>query len=126
MGSGVAGAFYDLFWLYDLDDFGFAGIRFGIDDVNAGRAKSGHNQVTPLDVRMRSVWTKRRAACVPTEVMQLIARIWHIYLANNFTVPSRLRIYIYHRHRIGAPVLVRVERRDVGQGLRAPLHCQTR
>src|SRR5262245_1253324 len=121
MGSGVAGAFYDLFWLYDLDDFGFAGIRFGIDDVNAGRAKSGHNQVTPLDVRMRSVWTKRRAACVPAEVMQLIAGIGHIYLADHFPIGRRLWIYIHYRHRVGAPIFFRVERRDVGQVIRMTL-----
>src|SRR5262249_25057886 len=60
MGPGVAGAFHDFFRLDDLDDFGFAGIRFGIEDVNTRRAQPGHNQVTPLDVRIRSVWTNRR------------------------------------------------------------------
>src|SRR5215813_2748267 len=90
MGPGVSGAFHDFFRFDDLDDFRFAWIRFGIYDVNARRAQSGHNQVTPLDVRMWRVWTKRRTACVPAEVMQLIAGLGHIYLANNFTVRSRL------------------------------------
>src|SRR4029453_13113866 len=98
MGPGVAGAFHNLFRLYDLDDFGFAGIRFGIEDVNARRAQSGHNQATPLDVRMRSVWTKRRAAGVPAKVVQLIAGLGHIYLANYFPVGRGLRISIYYRH----------------------------
>src|SRR5262245_13850810 len=126
MGPGVAGAFHDLFRLDDFDDFGFAWIRFGIDDMNARRAQSGDNQVTPLDVRMRSVWTKRRAACVPAEVVQLIAGFGHIHLANNFAVGRRLGIYIYHHHRIGASIIVRVERRDVGQALRFSQHCQAR
>src|SRR4051812_48589546 len=47
---GVAGLRRDLFGLDRLDDAGPQGVGFGIDDVDARGAESGHDQVAALDM----------------------------------------------------------------------------
>jgi len=68
----------------------------GVDYVNSGGADPRHNQVTPFDVRMRRIWAKRRAARIPTEVVQLIAKLWHLHFADALPIRPRLRINIYN------------------------------
>ena len=70
----------------DFDDLWFPRIGLRIDDVNARGADPRHNQVTPLDVRMRRVRTQRRTARIPPKMVQLIAKFWHPDLPDALTV----------------------------------------
>ena len=54
---------------------GCDGSGFRIDDVDARRAQTRHDEIAPLDVRMRRERTERRAARVPAEMMQLVASV---------------------------------------------------
>src|ERR1700693_2381295 len=80
--TAVARARCDGFGLNHLYDFWFSRIGLGINNVNARRSYPRHYQVTPLGVRVRSVRTKASAASVPAEVMQFIADIGHVHLAD--------------------------------------------
>src|SRR5215475_5216599 len=81
----VARSAKDFLWLYDFDNLRLSRIRLGVEDVDAGRAQPGNDQVAALYVRMRSIGAQSRTACVPTEVMQLVAGLGHLDLAYNFS-----------------------------------------
>src|SRR5947208_13285252 len=72
----------NLFRFNHLNDLRFSRIRFDVNDVNTRRANPGHNQVAALDVRVGRIRTKRRAARVPAEMMQLVTKFWHPDLAD--------------------------------------------
>src|SRR6267378_1454685 len=62
------------FFRFDyLHDLGLARIGLRVDDVNTRRSESGHNEITTFNMGMGRIWTERRAACVPAEMVQLIA-----------------------------------------------------
>src|ERR1700719_2245119 len=65
-----------------FDNLELPWIRFGVDYIDARGAKPGGDQITPLDVRMWSVRTQRRAAGVPAEVMQFVSSVRHINTAH--------------------------------------------
>src|SRR5881394_330547 len=67
----------DFVRLNHFDYLGFSRIRLCINDVNARRAQARHNQVPALYVWVRRIRAKRRAACIPTKVMQLITELRH-------------------------------------------------
>ncbi len=75
VGPRVAGARDDLFGLDDAHDSRMRRIGFRVDDVDARRTQAGHDQVAALDVRARRERTQRRAARVPSEVVELVAGI---------------------------------------------------
>src|SRR5215510_4103029 len=66
---GIACAAKDFLRLDHFDDFRLAGVWFRVENVNARRAQSGHNQIAPLDVRVRRIRAQRRAACIPAKVV---------------------------------------------------------
>src|ERR1700722_7051121 len=72
VGRCVARLLNELLRLNHLYDLGMIGVRFRIQDMNAGRPNAGHNQVTTLHVGVRSLRAEARAARVPAKVMQLI------------------------------------------------------
>ena len=83
------------FFRFDhFDDLRFSRIGLGVDDVNMRGANSRHNQVTALDVWMRRVRAKRRTACIPAEMMKLIAKLRHPDLAYLPTVSARVWINV--------------------------------
>jgi hypothetical protein len=51
--AAVAGALGDVLRLDDLDDPRLRGIVLDVDDVDPRRAQAGHEEVAPLDMRMR-------------------------------------------------------------------------
>src|SRR5262245_48544462 len=80
--------------LDDFDDLWFPWIGLRVDDVNPRRSKTRYNQIPSFDMRMRRVRTERRTARVPSEMMQLIAKLWHLHFADTLPVCGRLRINI--------------------------------
>src|SRR5262249_39617247 len=77
MWSGVACPLGNIPRLDHLDDFRIRRIRLGIENMNARRPQTRHDEVAPLAMRMRRVRAEARGAGVPTEMMQLVADIGH-------------------------------------------------
>ena len=73
----VAGLFGDLLRLDHLDDLRVPRIGLGVEDVDARRAQPRHDQIAPLDMRMRRVRAEAGRAGVPAEMMQLVAGVRH-------------------------------------------------
>src|SRR5215510_4973465 len=71
--------------LDDFDDLWFPRVGLRIDDVNPRRPQPGDNQVAPFDMGMLRVRTQRRTARVPTEMMQLVTKLWHLHFADSLT-----------------------------------------
>ena len=94
----VSGPRDELFRLDHLHDFRLAGIRLGIEDMDARRADARHDQVTALHVGMRSVRAEAGAARVPAEMMQLIVAVRHIHLADDMAVAGRGGIDVHDAH----------------------------
>src|SRR5258708_932000 len=72
--------------LYHFDDLRISRVGLRIDDVNTRGADTRHDQVTPFDVRMRRIRAERRTTRVPTKVMQFIAKLWHLHLADSLSI----------------------------------------
>src|SRR5882757_1038397 len=85
----------NFFRLDHFDDFRFSRIRLGVDDMNTRRAQARHNQVPALDMWMRRIWTERRAARVPTEMVKFVAKLRHLGLADALAISARARINIH-------------------------------
>lgn len=115
----------DLFRLDDLEDFQVARIWLGLDDIDARRTQSGHDEITPLDMRMRSVRARAGAASVPTEMVQLIAGMRQVELADDRCIVRRARIDIDHGERV-RHLALRIEGGDVGERLGRSLGRQAR
>jgi hypothetical protein len=67
--AAVSGAGEDLFGLDRLDELRMVGIRFGVDDINAGGSKGGDNEVAPFQVRMGRKRAQGGTTSVPPEVV---------------------------------------------------------
>src|SRR5215510_14638094 len=112
---GIACAAKDFLGLNHFHDFGLARIRFGVENVDAGRAQPGHDQVAPLYVRVGSIRAQRRTAGIPAEVMQFIACPWHLNLADHTSEARRLRVDVHDGHLISSTIAVRIECSYVSQ-----------
>src|SRR5690606_29195739 len=77
VGARVAGTLGDLAWLDHLHDLRVSGIGLGIEDVDARGAQPRHDEIAALSMRMRSVRTETGRACVPAEMMELVAGVGH-------------------------------------------------
>src|SRR5215471_12280045 len=77
-----------------LHDFRIARIRLGIDDVYARRMDTRHDQIAAFYMGMRGMRAQTGAAGVPAEMMQLVAGIRHVNLANDTAVTWGRRIDI--------------------------------
>ena len=100
-----------------LTIFGLLRIRLGVDDVNARRAQARHDEVAPLHMRVGRVGAKAGRARVPAEMVQLVAGIRHVDLADDLRVGARAGIDVDDGYRVGL-LPVGVERRHIGQFLR--------
>src|SRR5688500_4399171 len=76
--AAVARLARDLFGLNHLYERGVAWVWRGVQDVDAGRAQTGHDQVAALDMRVGRGRAQRRAAGVPAEMVKLIAGVRHL------------------------------------------------
>ena len=74
------------------------------DELNAR-----HDEIAPLHVRMRRVGAEAGAAGIPAEVVQLVAGVWHVGLADEAAVAARIGIEIDDADRIGTSVRPRVD-----------------
>src|ERR1700694_5148676 len=81
--SGSRRQHFRLDYFYDLR---FPWIGLGVDNVDAGGTNSGDDEIAALHVRMRRVGAQACAACVPTEVVQLVAWVWHVHTSNDLAV----------------------------------------
>ena len=122
----VAGARRQGFRLDHFHDLRLLRIGLGVDDVDARGVDARNDQIAALDVRMRRIGAEARAAGVPSEMVQFVAGIGHVQLADQVAVSVRLRIDVHHAQRIGPLVAVGIQHRDVGQLLGRRLHGQFR
>ena len=58
-----------------FEEFRVLWIGLGVDHVDPREPKAGHDEITPLDMRMGGVGAKAGAASVSAEMVQLIAHI---------------------------------------------------
>src|SRR5579864_1558411 len=123
---GIAGLLDELFRLDHFHDPGMIGVPFGIQDVNPGRPDARYHQVSTLHMRVRVLRAEARAACVPTEVMQLVIALGEIYLANELAKSGGTRIDVNNADGVALPILTDVEQRDVGDAFRRSLHRHAR
>jgi hypothetical protein len=127
MRAAIARARRDFFGLDHFDDLRRARVRLGIDDVDARGAQAGHQQVTALDVRMGRIGAERRAASVPSEMMQFIAGIRHFEPSDHAGEARRPGIEVEHIYRVALSVLgIETEGRDVAQALARPFDRHSR
>ncbi len=80
------GAPKNFFRLDHFDYLRLSRIRLYVDDMHARRAQPRYNQVAALDVRMRRIRAKGRAARIPAEMVQLIAELRQGHLAHTLAV----------------------------------------
>ena len=80
----------DLRALYDLEQGRIAGIGAAIDNMQIGRAHTGHDQIFPLHARIAMA----RRARVPAHMMKLIANTRHLQTRNHLAVGRTLRVGI--------------------------------
>ena len=109
---GVAGPLGERLRLDHLHDLRLPRIGLRVEDVNPRRVDPRHDQVAPLHVRMRRVRAEARAARVPAEVMQLVAGVRHVGLADQPAVALRRRDRRRRRQSRRASVLSRVDERQ--------------
>ena len=77
-------------------------LRVGLD-VEAGEvggAQPRHDQVAPLDMRVRRVRAQAGRAGVPAEMVQLVARRRHVGLTHDTAIVRRRGIDVDHADRI--------------------------
>ena len=101
-------------------------VGLGVDDVDARGAEAGHDQVAPLDMRVRRVRAEHRGAGVPAEVMQLVAGVGHLDFPDELAVGARGGIDVDDGDGVGPVVAGRVDAHDVGQCLGGRLHRRAR
>jgi hypothetical protein len=77
VGARIAGAVVHLRRFDRLDELRRPRIGLRVEDVDPRRAQARHDQIPPLDVRMRRPGTQGRAARVPAEMVQLVASVRH-------------------------------------------------
>src|ERR1700692_3021740 len=77
-------------------------------------------------MRVRVLRTEAPAACVPTEVMQLVIVVRKIYLADELAISGGTRIDVNNAHGVALPIPANVEQRDVGDAFRRRLHRHAR
>jgi hypothetical protein len=80
----------DLCARYDLVQGRVAGIGTAIDNMQVGRAHTGHDQISPLRARIAMA----RRARVPAHMMKLIANTRHLQTRNHLAVGRTLRVGI--------------------------------
>jgi hypothetical protein len=118
----IAGAIRKLLGLDDLHDLRLPGIRLRVQDVNTRGVDSRHDEVAALHVRMRRIRAQARAAGVPAEVMQLVARVGHVGLPDEPAVALRGWIEVNNTDRVGFALASWIDQRHVGQRFRPGLH----
>ena len=111
----VSGARGERLRLDHLHDLRVARIGLRIENMNARRVNAGYHQVAAFHMRMWSMRAQAGAACIPSEMMQLVAGIRHLHLAHQIAVAGRRRIDIHDAHRVRTAVVVSIDHRDVCQ-----------
>ena len=99
-------------------------VGLGVDDVDARGAEPRHDQVAPLDVRMRRVRAEHRGAGVPAEVVELVPGVGHLDLADELAVGAGGRVDVDDGDGVGPAIAGGVDADDVGQGLGRGRHCR--
>ena len=122
----IIGSLKNFFRFDHFDHLRFSWIRLCVDDMHARRAQPRHHQITPLDMRMWRIRTKCRTASIPTEMVQLIAKLRQGHLANALPVSRGPGIEIHNYYRVVKLTTGRVERRDKCMLLGRGLHRQSR
>ena len=108
--------------LNHLHDLRVARIGLGIDDMDARRVDARHDQVAAFHMRMRSVRAQAGAAGVPAEMMQLIAGIRHVHLADDMAVAGGGGIDVHDAQSIVTAVILSVDHCDERQFFRRRMH----
>ena len=99
-------------------------VALRVDHVDAGRAKTRHDQIATLGVRMGRVRAERRAAGIPPKVVQLIAGVRQIKSILDLPVRRRSWIDVDDGQRVGTAVGCWVDQRDKRRCFRRRLGSQ--
>ena len=110
----IPGLFGDFLRLDDPDDLRISRIRLGVDDVQPGRPQPRHDEVAPFHMRVRRIGAKAGRAGIPAEMVQFVAGIRHVDLADDARVGRGFGVDIDHGYRIGF-LAVRIEGGHIGQ-----------
>ena len=122
---GVAGPGRHLLGVDRPDQCRLPRIGLRIEDVDVRRPQARRDEVPAFDVRMGRIRAEARAAGVPSEVMQLVARARHGHPADDLRIGRRLRVDVDHRQPVRALALG-IELGHVGVPLGRGLRRQAR
>ncbi|MCY1302808.1 hypothetical protein D9M70_524890 [compost metagenome] len=67
-------------------DLRIARVRLGVDDVQTGGPQARHDQIATFDMRMRRIGAETGRTGVPAEMVQLVADIRHVDLADDLRI----------------------------------------
>jgi hypothetical protein len=81
--AAVAGRLDHLRGLDHPHDVGAFRVGLGVDDVDARGAQARDHEIAPLDMGVRGVGAKARAARVPAIMVELIAGLRHVDAAHD-------------------------------------------
>src|SRR4029077_102113 len=121
--AGITGALKDFLRLDGFHDLELSWIRLGVDNVNPRRSQSGHDEITPFDMRVWGIGTQSRTARVPTKVVQLITDVRQVYASGDFAIRVRRWIKVNYQKRVATRFLIRSQGRDIRIALDRSLHC---
>src|SRR6266540_4138938 len=112
--AGIAGLFGKLRRLDHLHDFRRTRIGLGVENVDARRAQTGHDEITSLHMGMWRVRTQARRARVPAEMVEFVPGLRRRHVADDLGIRRRFRIDVDDRQAVRRSA-VRIEGGDVGE-----------
>src|SRR5579872_7151235 len=110
----VAGAFGDFLSPDRVHELRPLWVGFDVEDVDARRAKTWHEEVAPFKMRVGRVGAERRAANVPAEMMKLVSGVGCLDAPYLLPVGPRRRVDVKRHQGVGA-VTRWVEGNHVGE-----------
>src|SRR5258706_11903479 len=110
----------------DLHQLRLTGIGLGVEDVDARGAQAWHEQVAAFAVRVVLAMTQAGATCIPAEVVQLIARVGHVYAANDLPIRGGAGVDVHYTQCVGPAGVLSVQGYDVCQLFARRIHRQPR
>src|SRR3984957_7036598 len=84
--AAVASPFRQVFCLDHFHDLRLLRVVLGIDDMDPRRTQPRYDQISPLDMRVRSVGTQRGTACVPAEMMKLVSHVRDVAATHDLAI----------------------------------------
>ena len=93
-------------------------IGLRVENVNARRMNSRHDQVPPLHVRMRRVGAEAGTAGVPAKMVEFIPWVRHVRPSDHAAVVLRGGVDVQDANRVRASILPGIDERDIRERFR--------